>query len=202
MFGFRIFTAVAAAFVFVTPRSFSNCRCRTEGYGFSSIAHTAGSYDVTIDTWRPILPKASDKMRRYFIGGTPELDDLTYAGTPGDVDGPILSRYGFRTMSSGSVRLRMNIIHQSKAFLGSGSSSSLAMDNKGGSFLGGKRYAKRQYLMDRLSSATLFSSVSTVLDAFQKARERFARVTEGYNVNNLSSYRPAEKNVQKEKEKC
>ena len=57
---------------------------------------------------------------------------------------------------------------------------------------------KKQYLMDRLSSATLFSSVSTVLDAFQKARERFARVTEGYNVNNLSSYKAAEKNVEKE----
>ena len=98
----------------------------------------------------------------------------------------------------------MNIIHQSKAFLGGsdGGSSSNGY-SIGGSYLGGtgrNRFAKRQYLMDRLSSATLFSSVSNVLDAFQKARERFARVTEGYNVNvnNLSTYKSAEKNVEKE----
>ena len=44
------------------------------------------------------------------------MDDMTYSGTPGYVDGKILSKYGLQTMSSGSVRLRMNVIHQSRAF--------------------------------------------------------------------------------------
>ncbi len=52
--------------------------------------------------------------RRYFIGGTPELEDLSYCGTPALVSekDQIFSRYGFRTASSGNVRLRMNVIHQ------------------------------------------------------------------------------------------
>ena len=41
-------------------------------------------------------------------------------------------------------------------------------------------------LMDRLGSASLFSSVSTVMAAFAKARERFERAKEGYDLNLIS----------------
>ena len=140
-------------------------RCRTEGYGFTSVPFMAGSYDLKIDTWRPLLPTPTGEMKRYFVGGTPELDDLTYAGTPCDVDGKILSRYGFRTISSGRIGLRINTIHQAKAFLGE------------------KGRAGRISLFDRLSSASLFSSVTSVLEAFRKARQRFVQVTEGYERN-------------------
>ena len=51
-------------------------------------------------------------MKRYFVGGTPELEDLSYCGNTKDSD--LLSRYGFRTVTSGQIRLRMNIIHQGK----------------------------------------------------------------------------------------
>ena len=43
---------------------------------------------------------------------------------------------------------------------------------------GGKRRARR-LLMDRLSSATLFTSVNNVLEAFRKAREKIVKATEG-----------------------
>ncbi len=55
---------------------------RTEGYGFFAVPYCVGSYDVSIDTWRPVLPTPRGEMRRYFIGGTPQLDDLMYAGRP------------------------------------------------------------------------------------------------------------------------
>ena len=71
-----------------------------------------------------------------------------------------LFRYGFRTHSSGTLRFRMNAVHMSKAFLNSASSSSSS------------RRMNRQFLLDRLTAATLFSSVSTVMVAFEKARER------------------------------
>ncbi len=48
-------------------------------------------------------------------------------------------------------------------------------------------------LVDKLGTATLFTSVSTVLEAFQKAREKMARATEGYDLN------LAKDNVEKEK---
>ena len=44
-----------------------------------------------------------------------------------------------------------------------------------------ERNKRRKHLMERLSSATLFSSVSTVLETFKKAKERMAKATELYN---------------------
>ena len=37
--------------------------------------------------------------------------------------------------------------------------------------------------MDRLASATLFSSLTAVLEAFKKARERIAQATKGYDLS-------------------
>ena len=36
--------------------------------------------------------------------------------------------------------------------------------------------------MDRLASATLFSSLGAVMEAFKKARERIAHATKGYDL--------------------
>ena len=54
----------------------------------------AGCYDdMIVETWRPILP--TSEMRRYFIGGTPELEDLSYCGGSNSMatDSNVLSRY-------------------------------------------------------------------------------------------------------------
>ena len=40
----------------------------------------------------------------------------------------------------------------------------------------------RHHLMDRLASATLFSSLGAVMEAFKKARERIAHATKGYDL--------------------
>ena len=80
--------------------------------------------------------------------------------TAQNVSSPL--RYGFRTHSSGSLRFRMNAVHMSKAFLHSSSTSTSSSG----------RRMNRQFLLDRLTAATLFSSVSTVMAAFEKARER------------------------------
>ena len=44
---------------------------------------------------------------------------------------------------------------------------------------GSGRRDNRKLLMDRLSSATLFSSVNTVLEAFRRARQKMAAAKEG-----------------------
>ena len=69
-------------------------RCRTEGYGNINIPIHAGCYDnLIVETWRPIL--STTEMRRYFIGGTPELEDLSYCGGSNSLvnDSNVLSRY-------------------------------------------------------------------------------------------------------------
>ena len=77
-----------------------------------------------IDTWRPIVPNT--EMKRYFIGGTPELEDLSYCGGSNALlnDSNVLSRYGFRTQTSGRILTKMHIMHQSKALLPSTSETS------------------------------------------------------------------------------
>ena len=42
---------------------------------------------------------------------------------------------------------------------------------------------RHKLLMDRLSSATLFSSVSNVLEAFNQAKERITKATEGFDTD-------------------
>jgi len=80
-------------------------RVRAEGYASAAVPYAAGCHDFSLPTWRPLRPGPAGELRRYFVGGAPELEDLSYAGIPGDVaDGKILSRFGFRTITSGSIR--------------------------------------------------------------------------------------------------
>ena len=135
----------------------------------------AGNYEnISVDTWRPVKNGPSTEMRRYFIGGTPELEDLAYCGTPASSsDEPILSRYGFKTVSSGTIKLRFGILHQAKAFMGETKTKS-------------QKSKCRNNLIDLLSSNTLFHSVSNVLEAFKHARERIAKATEGYDLKSAT----------------
>ena len=83
-----------------------------------------------------------DELRRFFVGGGPQLEDITYSGVPADTKvcvilltcthtsthsilfdipkilpsakGPILAKYGMKTKSTGSVQLRVHIVHQSR----------------------------------------------------------------------------------------
>lgn len=43
-----------------------------------------GSYEQDVVTWRPTGSRVVDRMRRFFIGGTPEIDDITYVACPRD----------------------------------------------------------------------------------------------------------------------
>ena len=56
-------------------------RFRTEGYGHYPVPHRPGRYTTTVSTWRP-TGSILDKLKRYFIGGSPELTDTTYTGIP------------------------------------------------------------------------------------------------------------------------
>lgn len=46
----------------------------------------AGTYDLTVPTWRPIGTHVVDKMRRFFVGGAPEIEDVSYAAVPRDFE--------------------------------------------------------------------------------------------------------------------
>ncbi|KAG1701341.1 Meckel syndrome type 1 protein [Nymphon striatum] len=130
-------------------------RFRTEGYGHTVIPSTPGPFCKDIHTWRPLSQSVVGELRRFFIGGSPRLEDLTYATIPSNFEGNHLSKLGFKTATSGSVTVKMNIIHQSQAYLTSESHKK-----------------KMSSLIERLGAATIQSGVAVVLVAFQRARQR------------------------------
>ena len=76
---------------------------------------TSGYYDVTVATWRPLGQTLIDELRRVFIGGGPQLEDVVSVGVKSDVTGPApAAKYGLRSQSSGSLHLRLSVAHQSR----------------------------------------------------------------------------------------
>lgn len=77
-----------------------------------------------------------------------------------------MSRFGFETIPSGKIRIKLNLIHQTeilkadKVEKGDFESSSL----------------------ERLDAFTLLGSVNAVLEAFRRARERMLKAKEGLDA--------------------
>ncbi|XP_070591140.1 tectonic-like complex member MKS1 isoform X2 [Erythrolamprus reginae] len=123
-------------------------RYRVEGYGFVVLPAT------------PELGTISE-LRRFFIGGSPELEDITYTKVPSTFTGDCLSRFGFRSETTGSVTFRLNCLQQSKAFMESSSMKK-----------------RMQSVLDRLGNFSHQSSLCNVLEAFQRARHRMQEARE------------------------
>ncbi|KAM9257457.1 LOW QUALITY PROTEIN: tectonic-like complex member MKS1 [Cariama cristata] len=127
-------------------------RYRVEGYGSLVLPASPGLHMLTIPTWRPVELGTVAELRRFFIGGSPELEDITYVRIPSTFKGERLSRFGFRTETTGSVTFRLYCLQQSKAFL---ETSALRQ--------------RMQNVLDRRGGFSQ-SSVCNVLEAFQRAR--------------------------------
>ncbi|XP_028662775.1 Meckel syndrome type 1 protein isoform X2 [Erpetoichthys calabaricus] len=130
-------------------------RYRTEGYGYLIIPDTPGCHTVVCSTWRPVQTGTVTELRRFFIGGSPELEDLTYARIPGTFKGNRLSRFGFRSETTGSVSIRLHCIQQSRDYI---DASALRK--------------QRQSVLDRLGKFGQQGTIYSILEAFQKARQR------------------------------
>lgn len=46
-----------------------------------------------------------DQQQAYFIGGSEELQDLTYVAVPQGHTGKVLNKYGYKTQTSGNVKV-------------------------------------------------------------------------------------------------
>jgi Meckel syndrome type 1 protein len=87
----------------------------TLGYGYYSIPWLPGHYDETINTWRA-YPSINERMGQYFVGRTLTLEDISYVNFPRGFNKKYLNKYGFQTETSGSLRIRLNIVHQVGSF--------------------------------------------------------------------------------------
>eukprot|EP00070_Physeter_catodon_P048184 XP_028355078.1 Meckel syndrome type 1 protein isoform X1 [Physeter catodon] len=120
-----------------------------------------GSYTLTVSTWRPLELGPVAELRRFFIGGSLELEDLSYVRMPGTFKGERLSRFGLRTETTGSVTFRLHCLQQSRAFMES------------------RSVRKRmRSVLDRLEGFSQQSSIHNVLEAFRRARRRMQEARE------------------------
>ncbi|PFX22109.1 Meckel syndrome type 1 protein [Stylophora pistillata] len=122
-------------------------RFRTEGYAYITIPNKAGSYCMEVNTWRPIGNGTGPEMRRFFIGGSPELEDPTYPQKPAMADDKVLSKYFFRTAASGSVNVKFHIMQQCQSF----------MDSKA------KKTRHTRTILDRLGGMNALDSLAQVM---------------------------------------
>ena len=59
-------------------------RYRTEGYAWTQIPVRPGQVQEKLPCWRPRGDSLIYELRRFFIGGSPELEDISYAAIPSD----------------------------------------------------------------------------------------------------------------------
>uniref|UniRef100_A0AAZ3S7P6 Meckel syndrome type 1 protein n=1 Tax=Oncorhynchus tshawytscha TaxID=74940 RepID=A0AAZ3S7P6_ONCTS len=122
---------------------------------------TEGKHTITCHTWRPLQTGTVSELRRFFIGGSPELEDYSYVRVPGTFKGERLSRFGFRTQTTGSVTFNLHCIQHARAFV---DASTLKK--------------RRQSVLDQLGGFSQQGSVYNVLEAFQRARRRMQEARE------------------------
>ncbi|XP_040907533.1 Meckel syndrome type 1 protein isoform X3 [Toxotes jaculatrix] len=136
-------------------------RYRTEGYGYLLFPAIPGKHIITCHTWRPLQTGTVSALRRFFIGGSPELEDNSYIRIPGTFKGERLSRFGFCTETTGSVTFNLNCVQQSRSFVDA------TMLKK-----------RRQKVFDQLGGFSQQGAVCTILEAFQRARRKMQEARE------------------------
>uniref|UniRef100_A0A3B4FR32 MKS transition zone complex subunit 1 n=1 Tax=Pundamilia nyererei TaxID=303518 RepID=A0A3B4FR32_9CICH len=145
-------------------------RYRTEGYGYLLFPAMPGIHTMTCHTWRPLQMGTVSALRRFFIGGSPELEDHSYVRIPGTFKGERLSRFGFCTETTGSVTFNLNCIQQARAFVDT------AMMKK-----------RRQRVFDQLGGFSQQGAVCTILEAFQRARKKMQEARKSLPQDLISS---------------
>uniref|UniRef100_A0A8C5CCP3 MKS transition zone complex subunit 1 n=1 Tax=Gadus morhua TaxID=8049 RepID=A0A8C5CCP3_GADMO len=116
---------------------------------------------VTCHTWRPLQTGTVSGLRRFFIGGSPELEDHSYVRVPGTFKGDRLSRFGFCTETTGSLVFNLHCLQHARAFVD-------ARDLR----------KKRQSVVDQLGGFSQQGAVYNIMEAFQRARRRMQEARE------------------------
>eukprot|EP00040_Diaphanoeca_grandis_P024723 m.136270 g.136270 ORF g.136270 m.136270 type:complete len:546 (+) comp29840_c0_seq2:145-1782(+) len=136
-------------------------RHRTEGYGHVVLPLQSGSFSMKTQCWRPLAKPVTSNMRRYFLGGTNELDHPTYVGIPSLHDKKVLSRLGMNTISTGTVHVRVNVVKQNSA------SSAVGARKVGGVSSANQSHTTTQEPNEASETTT------AVLSAFQRVHQLY-----------------------------
>lgn len=137
-----------------------------------------GKSESELQCWRPVGSSCFSALRRFFIGGTAELEDTTYVSKPSTFQGTHLSKYGFRTETTGSIKLRLYSVHQSKA----------AKDK-----LDKKTRAWNMVEKMGVAGTTQAADLFNLLEAYKKAKDDMIKARE-HLIKDYDTMKPAETN--------
>ncbi|XP_031828892.2 Meckel syndrome, type 1 isoform X2 [Nomia melanderi] len=129
-------------------------RYRTEGYAAVPLPAYPGTYEYSVPTWRP-AGSIINSLRRYFTGGTYELDDVTYCSISAGHEGETLNKSQMQVTPSGHIKLKINIIYQTH--------TSTKIDD-------------RLNYFESLSTDKLMINIENIFEQFKAARERMIQV--------------------------
>ncbi|XP_025266956.1 Meckel syndrome type 1 protein isoform X2 [Camponotus floridanus] len=130
-------------------------RYRIDGYAALPIPMTPGTYKFTIPTWRA-KGNIIDTLRRFFVGGSYELEDITYCSIPMAHECKVLDKSKLKVVSSGDIKINMNIVIQNASHM---KHFNYEIDNS-----------------NRVSTDALINNVENVLEQFKAAKERMIRI--------------------------
>ncbi|XP_022186272.1 Meckel syndrome type 1 protein-like isoform X2 [Nilaparvata lugens] len=132
-------------------------RVGKEGCSWVSVPPISGQHNFRLQCWRPmqnLSMSATNSLKRYFIGGTPHLANMSFNGIPESFQGGRLSKFGVKEIATGELDVCLNIILHSQ------SSDYLSEEFSQSSFL------------DHFPALSLLQSVNIALKAFLWARKR------------------------------
>ncbi|XP_005107275.1 Meckel syndrome type 1 protein [Aplysia californica] len=147
-----------------------------EGYSYFQLPAKPGVHIEKAHCWRPTGNSVVNNLRRFFTGGSPEVEDPSYAAVPSTFDGTYLSKFGFSTQSTGTVTARFNVVLQSRTF----------MESKAN---------KRSLgtLLETLGITAMQANITSVLEAFKRARMKMVHAREAATQELLREAKPIQK---------
>ncbi|XP_044763320.1 Meckel syndrome type 1 protein [Coccinella septempunctata] len=143
-------------FEIVSRGSWDRYRCEGLTYRCLPIAKP-GFYEYSLPCFR-LTEGVTSELRRFFVGDCSNYNDITWIGLPKSLDSDsVFNKYGVRTVGTGSLTVRMNVVHQSQAFLAKYNEADVIK-------------SKEKFIFEKLNSSSLVKSVEQVLEAFKRAR--------------------------------
>ncbi|CAG9791237.1 unnamed protein product [Diatraea saccharalis] len=132
-------------------------RHRTEGYSYLSLAFEPGTHDKMLSCSRP---EESDRVeaesRRFFVGGCHLIKDLDVLAKPH------LKDANFVYVTTGSIKVRWNVLSQSPTHLGH-------LEHLG--------QLETSSIIPSTSASALLRGAEAVLRQYKRARARLAAAT-------------------------
>ncbi|VEN34843.1 unnamed protein product, partial [Callosobruchus maculatus] len=143
----------------VVSKTVWNCY-RREGFAYKNLPISRpGCYTYNLSCCKFNNGSFFGGIKRYFVGDS-KCVDIRWIGLPQEYDHSVINKYGVETIPTGELTIRMNVVHQSHAFL-----DEPHEENQ-----------RRKSLYEKLNSSGLIKSVNQVLLNFKKARKDLIEV--------------------------